>query len=144
MEAYHTSRVCQAVFLLLSACVSRPALANGATPAGTQADFSRQVSTLVTAYCPCAKCCGKYADGKTATGTDAYTRGAAVAPKLISYGSVLDIPDYGRCVADDTGGAMRNAAKRGEYHIDVRFPTHKEALAWGRKRLTVTIWSSPP
>ena len=90
---------------------------------------TRQV--LATAYCPCSKCCGRFADGITAIGNDAFTKGVAVDKKLIPLRSVLKIPGYGEVVADDVGGALK------QRHIDVRFNTHEAALKWGRKFLTV-------
>jgi len=93
----------------------------------------------VTAYCPCARCCGKYADGKTSIGKDASTPGVAADPRLLAYGTRLDIPGIGILAVDDTGGAMRQSAKKGIWHIDVRFPTHQEALQWGVKTIPVEI-----
>ena len=90
----------------------------------------------VTAYCPCARCCGVDADGFTSKGIDANLPGVAVDPKRVPYGTVLDIPGYGIVIADDTGGAMRNSSV---IHMDVRFPTHQEALNWGVKELTVSV-----
>lgn len=96
-----------------------------------------RVLAKVTAYCPCAKCCGKFSDGVTSRGRDAFkTRGVAVDPKRIAYGSKVTIPGAGTFIADDTGGAMRNADG---YHIDLRFHTHQAALNWGVKHLEVTI-----
>ena len=91
----------------------------------------KTLKVLATAYCPCSKCCGRFADGKTAIGNNAFTKGVAVDKKVIPLRSVLRIPGYGEVVADDVGGAIK---KR---HIDVRFNTHKAALKWGRKFLTV-------
>ena len=91
----------------------------------------KKLKVLATAYCPCSKCCGRFADGKTAIGNDAFTKGVAVDKKLIPLRSVLKIPGYGEVVADDVGGAIK------QLHIDVRFNTHKAALEWGRKFLTV-------
>ena len=91
----------------------------------------------VTAYCPCEQCCGKYADGRTSTGKDAWrTRGVAVDPKRIPYGSKVTIPGAGTFIADDTGGAMRNAKM---IHIDLRFNNHVEALAWGVQHMEVVV-----
>ena len=100
----------------------------------------RIVNMKITAYCPCSKCCGKYADGITSTGKNAHkTVGVAADPKLLPYGTRLNIPGIGILPVDDTGGAMRQSAKRGIYHIDVRFPNHQEALNWGVKNLPVEI-----
>ena len=94
---------------------------------------SESVSVEVTAYCPNSCCCGSFADGVTATGVDAYTKGVAVDPKFIPLGSVLKIPGYGTVTADDVGGAIKGDK------IDVRFRTHEEARQFGRQRRTITI-----
>lgn len=88
----------------------------------------------ISAYCPCELCCGKYADGVTATGKNAYTKGVAVDPNVIPLGTKIYIPGYGTVVADDVGGAIKGDK------LDVRFPTHREALEWGRKHKEVTIF----
>ena len=51
----------------------------------------------------------------------------------------LRIPGVGIREVDDTGGRMRQSAKRGIYHIDVRFRTHKKAKRFGVKWLKVLI-----
>ncbi len=101
---------------------------------------AKTIRMKVTAYCPCKKCCGAGAIGKTSTGKDAYkTRGVAAAPKLLPYKTRLNIPGVGILPVDDTGGAMRQDAKKGIYHIDVRFFSHQEALNFGVKWLNVEI-----
>jgi len=98
----------------------------------------------VTAYCPSTRgsgcewvsesrgwrCCGHFADGKTASGSDASLPGIA-APKEIPFGTILVIEGYGRFKVDDRGGSI--TGKR----LDVRFPTHQGALNWGIKNLHV-------
>lgn len=104
-----------------------------------------RIRVKVTAYCPCARCCGVHADGRTATGRNAYRAGVAVDPSIISLGSRLDIPNYPRgpngngswIIADDVGGAIDG------HHIDVRFRGHYEALKWAGKYggyRTVRVW----
>ena len=94
----------------------------------------------VTAYCPCKICCGKFADGKTSCGKDAWkTLGVAADPKLLQYSTKLVIPGIGVREVDDTGGAMRQSAKKGIWHIDVRFHDHNEALQFGVQWLNVKI-----
>ncbi len=103
-------------------------------------EVKKTIRMKVTAYCPCKKCCGAGAIGKTSTGKDAYkTRGVAAAPKLLPYKTRLNIPGVGILPVDDTGGAMRQDAKKGIYHIDVRFFSHQEALNFGVKWLNVEI-----
>jgi len=99
------------------------------------------VEVRATAYCPCEKCCGKFADGTTSTGRDAYLPGIAVDPKKIPLGSHVDIPGYKRgpnkngswILCDDVGGKIK------DWHIDVRFKTHQEALNWGVKRVKIRV-----
>ena len=93
----------------------------------------------VTAYCPCTKCCGPNAHGMTASGKDVgYNGGAFVAADTAQYsfGTRLSIPGYhdGQSVeVIDRGSAIKGD------HLDVFFPTHQQALQWGRQRLPVTI-----
>ena len=79
----------------------------------------------ITAYCPCSDCCGKWANGITSTGVTAIEgRTIAVDPKVIPYGSIVEI-DGKRYVAEDTGGAIK------KNRIDMYFDSHKVALNWG-------------
>jgi len=89
----------------------------------------------VTAYCPCEKCCGEYADGITANGhtIQLYDRFCAADP-VIPFGKYLDIPGYGYVPVWDRGGAIRGAK------LDVFFSTHQEALEWGRQELEIFCW----
>ncbi len=91
----------------------------------------KSLKVLATAYCPCRKCCGKYADGVTAIGKNASTKGIAVDKEIIPLRSIVQVPGYGTVMADDVGGAIKKK------HIDIRFNSHKEALNWGRKYITV-------
>ena len=88
---------------------------------------------IVTAYCPCEKCCGK-TDGITSTGAKA-TEGITVAvdPNKIPYGSVIEIEGLGIRVAEDCGGAI----KRNK--IDLYFNTHEQAFEWGRQERKIKI-----
>ena len=85
-----------------------------------------------TAYCPCAKCCGKWASGYTATGAKAQYGVIAVDPRVIKLGTKVHVQGYGDAIASDTGGAIKGR------RIDVCFSSHSQALNWGRK--TVKVW----
>ena len=106
-----------------------------ASGTGTEAPSSSAKTMRVTAYCPCSKCCGKYADGITANGHRIKPGDAFVAaPKTIPFGTSLIIPGYnnGKPVrVMDRGGAI-NAGR-----LDVFFPDHKEALEWGVRNVVV-------
>lgn len=80
---------------------------------------------VITAYCPCSKCCGEWADGITSTGTVATEgRTIAVDPSVIPYGSVVEINGVSY-IAEDCGGAIK------KNRIDIYFNSHDDALEWG-------------
>ena len=82
---------------------------------------------VITAYCPCEKCCGEYADGITATGTVATEgRTCAVDPEIIPLGTEIEI-DGVKYIAEDVGGAIKG--KR----IDICFNDHRSAVMYGVK-----------
>jgi 3D (Asp-Asp-Asp) domain-containing protein len=98
---------------------------------------------IVTAYCPCERCCGKWATGdpdrRTASGD--YLRyalvvGGIAAPKRFPFRTLMEIPGY------KDGYAVPVLDRRGKIkgnHLDVLFATHTEAVAWGRRELKVKI-----
>lgn len=87
----------------------------------------------LTAYCPCSKCCGEWADGITYTGTIATAdRTVAVDPSVIPLGSTLYINGQAY-IAEDIGGAIK------KNRIDVFFDTHEEALEFGVLYANVSI-----
>lgn len=111
-------------------------------------------NVLVTAYCNCGACCGwrrswfglgppVQASGKgkgrrkrvgvTASGALARRGTVAADPSLFPFGTELEIPGYGRGVVEDTGSAIKGL------HLDVWFPSHARARAWGRRRLNVRV-----
>lgn len=103
----------------------------------------REVMAIVTAYCPCERCCGRSSPGKTSRGKSAWTPGLAADPNAIPYGTRVFIPNYGLYAVDDTGGAMRRSWRRGgKIHIDIRMTYHWEAKKWGRRLLKVRIYEN--
>ena len=89
----------------------------------------------VTAYCPCERCCGRFADGITASlhRIEVGDRFCAADPG-IPFGKYLDIDGYGYVPVWDRGGAIKGNK------LDVFFPTHEEALEWGRQELEIFCW----
>lgn len=79
----------------------------------------------VTAYCPCEKCCGAYANGYTATGEKAI-QGVTIAadPDVLPMGTEIELDGHTYTV-QDTGGAI--AGNR----LDLYFDSHEDALRWG-------------
>lgn len=92
----------------------------------------------VTAYCPCKKCCGESASGTCANGMKVwYARHFVAAPAEIPFDSQVSVPGYndGKLVRVwDRGGAIDGD------RIDVFFASHDEALKWGVREATVTIY----
>lgn len=87
----------------------------------------------LTAYCPCPKCCGEWADGITYTMTKATAgRTVAVDPDVIPLGSTIYINGT-PYVAEDIGGAIQGN------RIDVFFPDHQTALQFGVQYAEVEI-----
>lgn len=98
----------------------------------------------LTAYCPCEKCCGKYARNRpvdangrvivyTASGERA-SSGVTVAvdPSVIPFGAVLQINGH-TYIAQDTGGSITNN------RIDIYFDDHQEAKNFGIQYAEVLI-----
>jgi 3D (Asp-Asp-Asp) domain-containing protein len=71
--------------------------------------------------------------GHTATGLPVGFGVVAVDPAVIPLGTRLTIPGYGEGVAADTGTAVQGAT------IDLWFPTLADAMAWGRRTVTITL-----
>ena len=85
----------------------------------------------ITAYCPCAKCCGK-TNGRTASGTTATAGRTVAASSKFAFGTKLNIGGHVYTV-EDRGGAI-NGNK-----IDIFVNTHAEALQWGVRYLNVSV-----
>ncbi len=105
-----------------------------------------------TGYCKCGECCGwkrnllfqpVYAYGSmegepkkvgvTASGTKAKKGTIAADTSHFPFGTRMKIPGYGDGVVEDRGGAIQGDK------IDLFFKTHKQALEWGRRHVTVEV-----
>jgi 3D (Asp-Asp-Asp) domain-containing protein len=71
--------------------------------------------------------------GTTSTGIPVGWGVAAVDPGVIPLGTRMTVPGYGEAVAADTGGSVSGTT------IDLWFPTIGQALAWGRRSITITL-----
>ena len=95
-------------------------------------DNSGYVKFTATAYCGCAKCCGK-STGKTASGTTA-TAGRTVAmSSSYSFGTKIEIQGMGTYIVEDRGGAIKGN------RIDIFFSNHQKALNFGRKTVYLKV-----
>ncbi len=86
---------------------------------------------VLTAYCPCAICCGK-TNGITACGSLATANHTIATDSRYSFGTKMLINGIVYTV-EDRGGAIQGN------RIDVFFPTHEEALNFGRQTADVYI-----
>jgi 3D (Asp-Asp-Asp) domain-containing protein/peptidoglycan hydrolase CwlO-like protein len=93
-------------------------------PAPAPAAGGRTITVVATGYT---------LRGRTATGLPTGPGIVAVDPSVIPLGTHMTIPGYGEGVAADTGGAVRGA------DIDLWFPSLAQALAWGRRTVTITL-----
>lgn len=83
----------------------------------------------VTAYCPCEACCGRWADGVTASGLPAGPGIVAVDPDVVPLGSTV-IVDGQKYLAADTGVTGNR--------IDICVTDHSTAEMLGAR--TADVW----
>ncbi len=105
--------------------------------------YWKTIRCLVTAYTPAEASCGKFSDGYTSTGKNAWLHadGVAADPKAVPYGSMVFIPGVGYREVDDTGRAMRdNWQNNGLVHLDIRLHDETEAKKWGVRELNIDLY----
>lgn len=107
------------------------------TPKTTPSRSLQTITMEATAYCNCYKCTGKHPGdryyGITATGTKAGTGTVAADFSILPPGTRLSIPGYGEGIVSDRGGSIRGN------RLDLWFPSHSEALEWGRRVVRVIV-----
>jgi len=85
-------------------------------------------------YCKKSCCCGKWADGYTASGHKIQLGDKFVAaPSKYPFGTVMDVSGYGVVLVLDRGGAIKGNK------LDLYFPTHQAAINFGRQQLKVKV-----
>lgn len=99
---------------------------------------------IVTAYCPCEKCCGVWsAQHPSRIGTDFVQktksgtiptegRTIGVDPDVIPLGTVVVIGGH-PFQAEDTGALVKGRV------VDIFFDSHEEACEWGAKYLEIFV-----
>jgi 3D (Asp-Asp-Asp) domain-containing protein len=112
---------------------------------------------IVTGYCNCGECCGwhrtwtgrpvvsagpsrgrRKAVGVTSAGLRARSGTFAADTSRYPYGTIIHVPGFGYGRVEDTGGAITGDA------LDIWFPSHARAEAWGRRKLVVQVWLPQP
>ena len=113
--------------------VQKKATSRGSTLPRTTSTAGTSGGTVykITAYCPCAKCCGK-TNGRTASGTTATAGRTVAASSKFAFGTKLNIGGHVYTV-EDRGGAISGNK------IDIFVNSHAEALAWGVRYLNVSV-----
>lgn len=96
------------------------------------------VKVLCTGYCSCQKCCGK-TNGITASG-ERVSRGHVATPKHIAFDTIIEIDGLGKYIVKDRGGAIKTL-RDGTIRIDIWFPSHKEALKFGKRTYQAKIYN---
>jgi 3D (Asp-Asp-Asp) domain-containing protein len=150
----YLSRCVQARFtLLLSGLVLLSGCATGPKYTIPRDQKPLLVNMETTGYCKCGKCCGwtrnwklqpviaygptkgqPKAVGITATGLRADWGTIAADTRYYPFGTIMYVPGYGWGRVEDIGSAIKGQ------HIDLYFPTHQQALEWGREQKTVKVW----
>lgn len=119
---------------------NNPALTASSTLAKKVEGITPTVKTFNTsAYCSCAKCCGK-TNGITASGAKATAWYTVAAGKGYKLGTIIyipalkDKPNGGWFVVQDRGGAISNSK------LDVYMDSHSNALKYGRKNVEAYVY----
>ena len=87
----------------------------------------------LSAYCACYKCCGKYANGITASGKTARANHTIAADtSVLPFGTEVYIEGQ-KYVVEDRGGAIKGN------RIDIYFDSHTEANNFGVKYKEIFI-----
>ena len=110
---------------------SRSSTLTRTTPSTTAQAGATGEIYKITAYCSCAKCCGK-TNGITASGTKATAGRTIAASSKFALGTKLNINGHTYTV-EDRGGAITGNK------IDIYVNSHAEALAWGVRYLPVSV-----
>ena len=111
--------------------IQRNVTSRATKPSTSSVDSGTTKIFKITAYCSCAKCCGK-ATGYTASGTKATAGRTIAASSQYAFGTKMIINGQEYTV-EDRGGAITGNK------IDIYMNSHAEATAWGVKYLPVQI-----
>lgn len=138
-----------AVLVIISALLA--SCATGIKPPRDVQPVVREMET--TGYCKCGKCCNwrhtmlgkpviasgpnkgeRKQVGMTSSGTKAKPGTIAADTTRYPFGTIIYVPGYGYGRVEDRGGAIQGD------RLDLFFKSHRDAEAWGRKKVRVKIW----
>ena len=129
-EAVRDDAVRELGALTLSVAREREARAEQAAAYEAAGAWRYAGEFTVTAYCPCSECCGRWADGVTASGLPAGPGIVAVDKSVIPLGSTV-ILDGLRYLAADTGVTGNR--------IDICLTSHQAAEDFGVEEAEVWV-----
>lgn len=89
-------------------------------------------NVVITAYCACTLCCGKWSGGPTASGKMPMQGITVAAPRSIPFGTRVIIDGKTYTVQD-------RLAKKYDSRFDIYFNDHKQALKFGKQKHNVTV-----
>lgn len=128
--------------ILAPVATSKPTAPILPLPDETKPPEEAWTTVTATAYCPCEKCCGKWAlnrpDGIVYTASGAIAEeGVTIAAdwSVYSPGTILYIEGIGERTVQDRGGAISGQK------IDVFFNNHEDALHFGRQEIRIKVIS---
>lgn len=119
-------KLCLVGAALLSFVLWHNGHCDGCIPVGVEVEIVHDMKR-VTAYCACEICCGRFADGITASGYVIKPGDKFCASPDLPFGTILIIPGYGEVPVLD----------RCRSGLDVYFDDHDDANNWGVKFLEV-------
>ena len=100
---------------------------------------ARAEEWLTTAYCSCAKCCGK-SDGITASGHKLIKGDKVVACNWLPFGTKVNIQGLGVFIVMDRGARSLFGSKNNHIkHLDIYMTSHNAAQKFGVKYAKVEV-----
>lgn len=90
-------------------------------------------TAVVTGYCTCKACCGKWSDGITASGKRPKEGVTVAGPRKLPFGTKVHIEGVGWRVVQD------RLAKRYDNRFDVFFSRHADARRFGIRKAQVKV-----
>ena len=120
-----SAKITAAATIAASSATGQSAPPSAPTTAATTPSGTRTLVVDAVAY---------HLPGSTASGLPVGVGVIAVDPSVIPLGTRVLVPGYGPAVAADVGSAVKGNI------IDLWMPSTKQALAWGRRSVTITIY----
>lgn len=90
---------------------------------------------IVTAYCPCIRCCGPGSPKPTASGVWP-KQGRTAATNKFPFGTKLEIEGVGVRIVEDR-------MPKDQMKVDIYFDSHQKALEFGKQKRKVKVIQWP-